>query len=651
MSHSHDFHFTIGPVQGFVAQARRTRDFWAGSFLLSYLSGVAMAATRQLAGKDAIQFPLPDPVFLDAIAGKELPKEALPTQGSIPNRFKAKVPKSFDGNQVVEAVQKAWQGLASAIWEKDLAPLKSDMAEVIWHEQVSGFWEISWVTLNEQQQNLPAMDMRKNWRTHLPAPQEGRKCSLMEGWQELSGHLSPQKKERELFWKRVQQATHDLDIQDGEALCAMSFIKRRFAHYFSKLCVDSGIPDLKLHGWQIPKSVPSVALLAAEPTLATLCQSLNDECHKKLQAFTHAWQQSGGKFGEKENLPTSIQAAAKKLELNLGLDGSAWHPMIYENASAYGLNAYRAKLAKEDLKALYQSAELAPPSPFYAVLMMDGDSLGKQMSDTGKQTGISQALNQFTLGVKQLVEAHNGFLIYAGGDDVLALLPMESAINSAICLRQKYNECFKLANAELNADTAPITTSISAAILFNHIKTPLSKILHEAHEVLDNHAKEGAGRDAIAIRVTKQSGVNLSWAQPWEHALSEDQQSLQLQVMAQQLFNMAQGGSIEASSSFLYQIRTHIDRLTVEPKQFDAALNNLLSDLIAVDYVNSGINSEKSIQSAKAKTQSLLEQCTPHYRHVNGAETNIKPSGSLSIDGALLALFIATKGHFMAGDS
>ncbi|NMB85726.1 MAG: hypothetical protein GYA29_05710, partial [Methanothrix sp.] len=36
-------HFTIGPVQGFLAQARRTRDLWSGSFLLSYLSGCAMA--------------------------------------------------------------------------------------------------------------------------------------------------------------------------------------------------------------------------------------------------------------------------------------------------------------------------------------------------------------------------------------------------------------------------------------------------------------------------------------------------------------------------------------------------------------------------------------------------------------------------------
>ncbi|MDM8565359.1 type III-B CRISPR-associated protein Cas10/Cmr2 [Candidatus Halobeggiatoa sp. HSG11] len=29
------FHFTIGPVQSFVAQARCTRDFWACSLSLS----------------------------------------------------------------------------------------------------------------------------------------------------------------------------------------------------------------------------------------------------------------------------------------------------------------------------------------------------------------------------------------------------------------------------------------------------------------------------------------------------------------------------------------------------------------------------------------------------------------------------------------
>jgi hypothetical protein len=41
------FRFHIGPVQGFIAQARRTRDLWAGSFLLSWLAAQAMAAVRK----------------------------------------------------------------------------------------------------------------------------------------------------------------------------------------------------------------------------------------------------------------------------------------------------------------------------------------------------------------------------------------------------------------------------------------------------------------------------------------------------------------------------------------------------------------------------------------------------------------------------
>ena len=40
-------HFSIGPVQGFVAQSRRTRDLWASSFLLSHLAQVALDTVRQ----------------------------------------------------------------------------------------------------------------------------------------------------------------------------------------------------------------------------------------------------------------------------------------------------------------------------------------------------------------------------------------------------------------------------------------------------------------------------------------------------------------------------------------------------------------------------------------------------------------------------
>ena len=61
------FHFTMGPVQEFVAQARRTRDFWAGSFLLSWLSAVAMREVRHQGG--TIVFPLPSEAFMQALEG------------------------------------------------------------------------------------------------------------------------------------------------------------------------------------------------------------------------------------------------------------------------------------------------------------------------------------------------------------------------------------------------------------------------------------------------------------------------------------------------------------------------------------------------------------------------------------------------------
>lgn len=43
-------HFHLRPVQGFFAEARRTRDIWAGSFLLSRLVGEAAAWVRAVDG-------------------------------------------------------------------------------------------------------------------------------------------------------------------------------------------------------------------------------------------------------------------------------------------------------------------------------------------------------------------------------------------------------------------------------------------------------------------------------------------------------------------------------------------------------------------------------------------------------------------------
>lgn len=43
----HILHIAIGPVQDFIVQARRTRDLWHGSHLISELSRTAARALAQ----------------------------------------------------------------------------------------------------------------------------------------------------------------------------------------------------------------------------------------------------------------------------------------------------------------------------------------------------------------------------------------------------------------------------------------------------------------------------------------------------------------------------------------------------------------------------------------------------------------------------
>src|SRR5438445_8284980 len=86
--------FFLGPVQPFIEAARTVRDLWTGSYLLSWLTAVAMRRVIRDCGREAILSPALDGnKLVQAVLG-ELPpgegQEAL-TPCS-PNRFSALVP-------------------------------------------------------------------------------------------------------------------------------------------------------------------------------------------------------------------------------------------------------------------------------------------------------------------------------------------------------------------------------------------------------------------------------------------------------------------------------------------------------------------------------------------------------------------------------
>lgn len=523
------FHFTLGPVQGFVAQARRTRDFWAGSFLLSWLAGVAICAVKEQGGE--IIFPIPNEDFLKAILGENT--TVKPQQGGIPNRFMADISncQNFDGNAVTNAVKQAWLAIADKVWEKDRQGLEQQgyHTREIWERQNNNFWDMSWVITEGR--DTSALDKRKNFRTHTTSVEGGYKCMMMEGYQELSGATDKNSgKKRRNFWVNLVQLIHSKDVGENEELCAITYIKRRFVHIFKdvKKSIDINGNTLTIHGWKLPHNVPSVAYMASVPWLKKLLENQNymDDFKQVLNHIDEMKYFSDVDINERaesKNHVKTIQQIINDTTIDLkeiSLDGNIYYQTFWDNIGNFvadkqnydgKIDDYRPKI-KSALSKLYDKMDDFEPSPYYAILLMDGDSLGKQMSHEARQPIISKALDNFTQQAQEIVRNNDGFLIYAGGDDVLALLSLDDAIKTANQLRIAYADCF----AQVSNNETKVYSTLSGAINYCHIGMPLTQVLMDSHDLLDNIAKDGVGRNALAVRVWKPSGQAVQWAMPWD---------------------------------------------------------------------------------------------------------------------------------------
>lgn len=149
-----------------------------------------------------------------------------------------------------------------------------------------------------------------------------------------------------------------------------------------------------------------------------------------------------------------------------------------------------------------------PKNPYIAILAMDGDRMGAALKDLSSQeehTAFSQTLAHYAeQQVKPLVEQSGGRLIYAGGDDVLAMCPAEQALNLADALCAAFRE--QMQDYELDA---------SCGIAVGHYKFPLQRIVHEARAA-ETRAKNERGRAAFAMSLLKRSGETIHWGGKWD---------------------------------------------------------------------------------------------------------------------------------------
>jgi len=263
-----------------------------------------------------------------------------------------------------------------------------------------------------------------------------------------------------------------------------------------------------------------------------------------------------GKFKNKfnevfvDNKPPEIKSIpALKNHKLYTIDGqwlmeSSYRKKYLENE--FGITIEESKL--EDMKKFLKDNEINPPT-YYAILAMDGDNMGKWLkgeflpkiksllhykvietlykySNDNKEERkklvsllckrhpmspsfhnlFSRKLSDFALNkVREIVETkHYGKLIYAGGDDVLAFLPVEDAVDCAFELNTEFN---LLLSNNSNA-------SMSAGIVFVHHKYPLELALDEVRNA-EKKAKSKYGRNAVCIKYITSGGQDKYFGIKW----------------------------------------------------------------------------------------------------------------------------------------
>lgn len=697
---THILHFTITPVQSFIGQSRRTRDLWSSSFLLSWLSGVAMAAVIQDKDKDRkivfpqVQHDVGENVTDDLLRAimqrpfdSALHQERHPFIGTLPNRFKAHVDEDFDPLLCVNAVQAKWKELAKLVQDSFLPlggmrgkpyyyiPKKKSgnpnaqgkgLTETLWDQQVANFWDIQWVmdkapADRDSTADAIWLDLRKNWRQHIQPDQQepGDACTLMPGWVELSGHVRTRhQKHQDDFWQAIREhiltvpQAGELNLRKDERLCAVGFIKRMWP----KLPVENirsvfnWVPDNRTRsGGNWPSTAGMAVLPWVRPVFEKEREAQADNptrvgtnlCSQYVTELRNArntavgQRAADGLFSEIFNQIVGIE----EKEYFCTVDGRLFYEEgLHAAVKDEFINEARLPALKKALAELHKAH--GKPSPFYAVLRMDGDRVGELIGSDAQKT--SAGLKKFADQVRCIVDTnHSGATLYAGGDDVLALLAVDDALPCAQALEAAYASAM---NPEMPGQGIKAAT-ISAAIVFAHYHLPLSFVMAESDALLNETAKDGNDRNSLAVSVHKPGGEHLKWVSRWNAANASDAAGEPLATLLA-LADPTGQQKLSLSNGFLYRIRERWGELTDDkhflPLEFK---EDYVRKLWEVDLL-ANRDLGKVTAESREKAARLAKQLFTVSRDQKNPSPDSAPLPAIRLteDGALLVRFLATKG-------
>jgi len=553
------FALKIPGVQEFISHSRKLSDLWASSHIFSLLLFEA--------AKEIIDDLGPDVVVYPQLRGNPLLDHYLEGEGvnisfdkkkmriaSLPNTLLCFIPFSKAEEyerKCEEAIKRRWKEISEKVREYlDEVNIKPD--NELWDFQIEKSFSVTVAytkffnldSYERVKKDLPN-DIREGqdrwlhfveksneghfyfptyallgtiltqssrlWNSWEEEPKTGKKC-LMCGLR--NALVERRKKDVYDYWYWNGSKWEGIKIEDerwknilkeGERLCAVCLVKRIYRNVFEE--------EFKVK----PPEFESVVETAGREFIDKI-ESKEFENIKKKDIeliYEHEWD------------------SEDKAEVVRELGGKSG-------------NVYKK------LEKLWR--QHGKPNKYYAILMMDGDRIGKMLfgetlPDLGDflhpafkdrimewgegkdftsmkrvlspsvHIAISRAMKDFSIyKVPEIVEGHKGFLVYSGGDDVLALFPANKVLEAAKELQEFFKKDFY--EIEVNGKRRKVMglgkhASMSAGIVFAHYKYPLYDVMEKVREA-EKKAKNEYGRNAFCMTFIKRSGEILSAGGKWD---------------------------------------------------------------------------------------------------------------------------------------
>lgn len=493
---------SIGPVQDLIASARRCRDLWFGSWLLAdAASAAACAIADEVATIVTTSDSFESLVFPGASARAELERDR-----GVANRILARIPGDETAatklahvaadaarGRVCDHARRAFDRAASS-------PLGHYFLRERAKAQIEDLLDIQWVVVREVEGYDAARRAADRW---LAARKQTRIWTQPTDW----AAPVPKSSVDGLRESVLREELYD-DLRQRKVAACDAY--RSFGvHPTERVC---GVALTKRLGRD--ERFFSTSHLAAIPWLVGAAR--HPDASRAFVSFAETVRRVLGS-GARDVLEVTPRA----LEPFGHLDGQVLFPSrlaeLVEEVGDSGPSAVATQAIEKALRDLRKRLEVPrEPIPYFAVLLADGDRMGKAIDEIQTHVGhrdLSRALSCFADHARELVERHLGSLVYSGGDDVLALLPLHTAVACARALHDAFGR--ELASV-CSTEHAP---TLSVGLAVGHHLTPLSDTLDLARRA-ERLAK--LERDSLAVIVDKRGGAEVTVRGRWSESTPLD---------------------------------------------------------------------------------------------------------------------------------